>query len=902
MVYASFSNELKTNIISKEKCQIEILANSDYYIKFNSQQKKLEKEELPPISTGLSDIEKNAIAKSPIWIQRKLVKQIQSINNSDEYVNLILNSDIQYTDEIAFTIAHSPLGNIPSAEVIEDNVQILYQIDQLIQYADIIDYDAGNGNYYSTIRYQVLENNIAKQFEYPMDIYYWYVVHPRINREEPLLTFERIWREYFFYHNDVGHPLIREKLDGITYLWDGLSYSQNTGIQAIGEWVGNTIRYEIIGERPGQPNMIAHEHTGYCGETQKLVVAAYRSALTPINGVMNYAEDHVWCEFYERGWYHIDGSVNNPYMYTDGWGKDMSSIWAWNGDSSIYEVTSKYIHPESRITVDFNIVDGYNNPLDGAIVTVLVKGLKDIIWYKDYFSEILDEIWDKIPEILKGFILQKIYDELHEKIDGVDEVIEASQVSIWNYTDTNGRCTFELGKDDEYIFLIQKPDIRYPWPISIFNRVKTLIEAKDTTYNIRFNDFSNKIPIHRELDDIQGEYDCNLKLNLTSYQLQRNIITRDIGTYNFPGCIDFFVVDEENFNLYQNGKRFNCYYFQETQDDEINFSLNEEDYYLIFRNHAQMTNVILNYEIYIESIDDNSITIVSPSTDIFEEPMYSIGTMINISGIATSESITITIDNETEIIILQNNKWQYHWDTINKAPGSYLISVGNENIIDSIYVKLIDTIPPSVEIINPRDMDIIEEDIISLNGNAFDNYKLNKIELIIDENPPITLEGKEEWFYNLEINNLNSGEHLIQVKAYDDFGFTNYEEITIIINESEEDWHPIINSLFITPENPINTSNIIIYSNITTDGPFSIKKVIIYRDNGLGVISNDMFRYGDFPHQERHIEDDIQNIPNDPIYGYELGEFDTGEIISCWIEAFDTANNTIKSSIITFEI
>jgi len=137
---------------------------------------------------------------------------------------------------------------------------------------------------------------------------------------------------------------------------------------------------------------------------------------------------------------------------------------------------------------------------------------------------------------------------------------------------------------------------------------------------------------------------------------------------------------------------------------------------------------------------------------------------------------------------------------------------------------------------------------------------------------------------------------------YDDFGFTNYEEITIIINESEEDWHPIINSLFITPENPINTSNIIIYSNITTDGPFSIKKVIIYRDNGLGVISNDMFRYGDFPHQERHMEDDIQNIPNDPIYGYELGEFDTGEIISCWIEAFDTANNTIKSSNITFEI
>jgi len=40
MVYASFPNEFKTNIITKEKNQIEIPAGSDYYIKFNSQQKK----------------------------------------------------------------------------------------------------------------------------------------------------------------------------------------------------------------------------------------------------------------------------------------------------------------------------------------------------------------------------------------------------------------------------------------------------------------------------------------------------------------------------------------------------------------------------------------------------------------------------------------------------------------------------------------------------------------------------------------------------------------------------------------------------------------------------------------------------------------------------------------------
>ena len=41
-----------------------------------------------------------------------------------------------------------------------------------------------------------------------------------------------------------------------------------------------------------------------------------------------------------------------------------------------------------------------------------------------------------------------------------------------------------------------------------------------------------------------------------------------------------------------------------------------------------------------------------------------------------------------------------------------------------------------------------------------------------------------------------------------------------------------------------------------------------------------MFRYGDFPPQERHIEDNIQNIPNDPIYGIELDKFQSGEKIT----------------------
>jgi len=902
MAYSSSSISNK-NIICQDKFQIDIPAGLDFYIKYDSDKQTLIKETLQPIVTGLNQDEINAIIKSPKWIQRKLVKQIQNMNNSDDYVNLILKSDLKYVDEIAFSIASSPLGNVPPVEVIEDNVRILYEIDRYLKYADIIDYDEGDGNYYSTVRYRVLENNNVQFFEYPKDIYYWYIVHPKINREITTHIYGSLWREYYFYHNDVGHYLINEQLNGTDYLWDGKSNSDNTVIQAIGEWVSNNIRYEIIGNRSGQPNIIAHEHTGYCGETQKMVAAAFRTALTPINGIMNYAEDHVWCEFFEREWYHIDGAVNNPSMYTDGWGQDMSSIWAWNGDGSIYEVTSRYLHPEDRIKVEFNVVDAYNKPVDGAIVTVLVKGLMDITWYKDYFSEIIDDIWGKIPEIFKIKILENMYELLKGKIDELDEVIEASQISVWNYTDINGKCQFELGKNDEYIFLVQKTDIRYPWPISLFNRIKKLSETKNITYKVRFNDFSNKKTSYNELSDITGNLNCNIKLNIDGYQLNRNIITGDIGTYNLPGKIDVYIVDEDNFELYKNGKKFSCYDFNEYDNADINFSLNEDDFYIIFKNNAQRTNVILDYEINIESSGDYDILkIVKPSTDILENPSYNIGTIINISGISTSISVEINIMNETEFVPTYNNKWFYQWDTNNKSPGEYLVKISNENKNDSLNIRLIDKTPPFVKIISPRDMEIFEEEIININGAASDNYKLNKIEIILDDNSPIILNATEEWNYNIDTKSLTYGEHLIKIKAHDYFGLTTIDEIKIIINRSESIFHPLINSLFIYPENPSNTSNIYLYSNVTAEGPFSIKKVMAYYDDGPGNISKEMFRHGDFPPQERHIEDNIQDIPNYPIYGIELGRFETGDIINCWVEAFDTANNKKISSFLTFEI
>jgi len=48
-------------------------------------------------------------------------------------------------------------------------------------------------------------------------------------------------------------------------------------VDAIGNWVSETVPFAAEGDRPIQPNVIAHEHNGNCGELQDLLCAAGRT-------------------------------------------------------------------------------------------------------------------------------------------------------------------------------------------------------------------------------------------------------------------------------------------------------------------------------------------------------------------------------------------------------------------------------------------------------------------------------------------------------------------------------------------------------------------------------------------------------------------------------------------------
>ncbi len=130
---AHLSNQTFTSdqqIVSKISKEIEIPPESDYYIQFDSQNQTLKAQEIKPSTNGLSETVIGAIVKSPRWIQPRLTSQFHNLSDPQSYADVLLNSSKQYADEIAFSIACCPAGRVPSASLLKENAESLYEHDQ----------------------------------------------------------------------------------------------------------------------------------------------------------------------------------------------------------------------------------------------------------------------------------------------------------------------------------------------------------------------------------------------------------------------------------------------------------------------------------------------------------------------------------------------------------------------------------------------------------------------------------------------------------------------------------------------------------------------------------------------------------------------------------------------------
>jgi hypothetical protein len=918
------TNASEAKTVSKISREIEIPPGSDYVIRFDSQSLMLNGPDIEPYTQGLSDQTIAAIAKSPRWIQRRLAWQFHTLADSDGYADLLLNASKQYADEIAFSIACCPGGMIPSALLLKENVEALYGHDPWIEYADIVEYDDGAGDYFSTIRYTVLENGTDQYFELPAEIYYWYVVHPKITNEEIDAVYGPLWRNYLFLHNDLGYPLLKEKISTIPYLWDCESYFQPaarlwndciaqhpTAIEAVSYWIGKTVPYPAVGDRPVQASVIAHQHNGWCGELQKIAIAAQRALLIPSIAACNVGEDHVWREFYERGWHENDnwwsdtgGAVDKPFVYAYDWGKNMSAVYQWRGDGTIMDDTARYIRAEDRITVTFDVKDIFSQPVDGARVVVLVMGPKDITYYKHLVWEKIQDIWDKLPQLLKGKLLTFIFEKFEKRFDALPDIIDGATITIWNYTDSEGRCRFELGKNRTYLFLIQQGNLRKPWQLARHNVLRSLKTPTDKEYKIVLLDVSHK-PQRITCDEMPVG-DCRFRLSFSSsaYQLQKHFITDGVGRHETLGLIECFFVDHENFQRYSQGKAFTAYHHLNATDASFSVSSLTQDWYLVFRNNVRDTHVLVDFSLDVSvQTMRNHVQIVTPDSSLFETPIYNVGDTVLFSGIATTEMVSLFFDDSPMIECpVVNVEWSYAWNTSDASLGTHSITVRSDgDISDKKTILLIDALPPSLSIESPLDGALVEQGIFDISGHSSDNLGMDHVEVTLNNQTKVAY-GTTTWNLSWDLAGIPIGDHILMVTAVDTQGLVTRRTRFFVLNESGHTWGPEIIDLYHEPGNLTNESNVIIYANVTTTGPFALHSIILFCNDGNHTTSFPMYRYGDFPVQSRHPEDPLFDQPNDPLFGKELGQFPSGQVMTYWVVAVDTAQNKKQSDVSSFII
>jgi hypothetical protein len=896
---------------------ITITPDSEYYIKFDVLNFSFQESSYLSITNDWSDQIKMAIAVSPSWIHYELIRQFQIMEDKESYAILLLEASKKFIDELAFSIAHAPLGQVPSPDVLYDNVNWLYRIDEFVHYADIIDYDNHNGNYYSTIRYNILENDTIITYELPYEIYYWNIVHPGLSVETVENIYQTFWREFLFSHNDLGYPLLKELLENVSILWDLESYHQPgkrlwnewmerhpTAIEAVSYWIGKTVPFLAMGDRPIQPNHIAHQHNGYCGELQTLAVSAQRTLLIPSIGANNIGEDHVWREFYHKGWHQNDnwwadtgGCVDIPFVYTDNWGKDMSSIFVEYGDGRISEVTSRYLHSNEIINVNFSVYDVFLRPYDGARITVLVKGLKDITWYRYQILEFLEKIWNNYSEKFNNSFIKNLYYRLIERINEIPEVIDGAMISTWNYTNKEGECSFKLGKNDEYIFLVQSPSTSLPWPLAKNTAIRFLKNGNDKDFHIVFIDISRN-KVKNTLIESNGDYTAELIYNATWYNIHQNIKNRNIGIQEYIDEIDVFFMDELNFHRYRQGKPFQSFQgkIDSNQIQMINF---KSDLYVLFRNNALHSSVLVDFNLHVlGEYNNNFVHIDQPRSTIFPIPICSIGDTIELSG-SVSHSSQLVINEQ--IIQLPNGLWTYSWNTTGMLPGFYTIQLYSQNLSDTRTIQLIDKTTPIIEILEPSPLRVYSQsEFLLCMGNIHDASDIASIQLFIDEIDWKRIEQSNIFDTIINLENLTVGVHILTIRATDIAGnMQNTSVEFVIIDNSTLDPPNIVNwsSSF---KRTGNWTSITIYAQ-SQSLIYPIKEMNVYfiQNNNLQI--KKMFLYASNPVLNRHPEDPYFNQSNIPIYGCFLGDFYQGEKIECWIEAVDVSNTRNSSSAFILE-
>ena len=479
-----------------------------------------------------------ALERAPDWIRAELYKTLALLDPpaQEAFSLLIVQAPDPIVDEIAFCVATaSPEylnSNFAHPQLFTENAQHVYSTAAELPYVEIVDTGSANagGDYWSTTRYWKKDaSGQLQQLTVPREVYYWYLVNPKITDEiqayidpevvennsthsnnivEP--TAGNFWRSYLYDYDDEVHPVLCDTLKNCQSVFnrDG---SPGDAVRAITWWINQNMSFDSNAERPHQPVRIFAKRMGRCGEYADLSSAVARTALIPCSSISSVSTDHTWNEFWEDGWVSwepVNGYLNNPLVYENGWGKVFGSVFEERSDGLFSPVTERY--SEGLATINIQVMDQNGLTVDGARVVLAI-------------------------------------------------VEDAARFDCEAYTDNNGLVSFEVGENREYRARAVTSFGQYPTNPGTYAQL-TENSVSGETYNYQFTlEYPLPLPTVEELDlppDPQQDYRFTVNFASPGYYVSGKTLWDDIdvlgspvGYYQFvdePADVSFLVTDADN--------------------------------------------------------------------------------------------------------------------------------------------------------------------------------------------------------------------------------------------------------------------------------------------------------------------------------------------------------------------
>ncbi|MEN8149634.1 MAG: FG-GAP-like repeat-containing protein, partial [Planctomycetota bacterium] len=366
----------------------------------------------------------------PEWEEMRGVGDRRAL---DSIVEVLTSAPKDHVDEIAFAVANTPaevlraMARMGETDILARNAARIYEVAGRVEYAKLVEKDD-----HTTIAFA----GDDLWAEAPRDVYYWWVVHPRILYEIPSSIDDSWWRtgakerglsdsEWWKHEADGGVHAPRKG----AFWREGFLEDARFGGSLLGavtpaktlreahSLVHRHLAHGVGFMRFGyetqdlQPWLIYAKHYGSCGEHSIIGAAMARTMLIPTSVVGCRGEDHQWNEWWDVDgkWHHWDccgpDGIDNPYYEgPDHTKKTVSTVTRWRGDDFHDATTTTIVNdPERSHTkgpagytdvcdVTVRVVDPADRPVDGALVIVRShwnrRNLVSIWGYTDFRGEV----------------------------------------------------------------------------------------------------------------------------------------------------------------------------------------------------------------------------------------------------------------------------------------------------------------------------------------------------------------------------------------------------------------------------------------------------------------------------------------------------------------------------------